>query len=206
MAQRKCTVEGCERPARYRTGVGWCSMHAERWRQTGELADPRPTFEERLWSRVQKGPGCWLWTGSCIAAGYGQIEVRENGRRKSLRVHRVVWELLRGPIPEGLVLCHTCDNPPCCNPDHLFVGTHRDNILDMVSKGRNVGNALDPEERRERLSTLTAKLCSRCGEVKPPEAFGPNRGRKDGLQTYCQPCRMARRKARCDAIDVPQRS
>ena len=78
--------------------------------------------------------GCWLWIGANSGkGGYGQISI--NGRIK--RAHRVSWELHRGFIPEGMLVCHHCDTPPCVNPDHLFVGTYSDNTIDSVKKGRH---------------------------------------------------------------------
>jgi len=78
--------------------------------------------------------GCWLWEGSVDGCGYGMI-VR-NG--KTLKVHRLAWEEAnRQSIPKGMRICHRCDVPACCNPDHLFLGTQQDNIADMVRKGRS---------------------------------------------------------------------
>lgn len=76
--------------------------------------------------------GCWLWTGSLSNKGYGLFYL--NG--KSCRAHRVSWEIFKTPIPAGMLVCHTCDNPPCVNPDHLYVGTPRDNTQDMLRRGR----------------------------------------------------------------------
>lgn len=99
---------------------------------------PRPIID-RFMSHVTKddGTGCWLWNGSRNWAGYGLFLVgsRTTGRRHN-GAHRVSHELFNGPIPEGMDVCHRCDNPPCVNPAHLFVGTRRDNVLDMVTKGR----------------------------------------------------------------------
>jgi hypothetical protein len=76
------------------------------------------------------GPAaCWPWTGSCTRHGYGKLSATEVA-------HRVAWELTNGPIPSGLCVLHRCDNPPCCNPAHLFLGTRSDNVADMVAKGR----------------------------------------------------------------------
>lgn len=96
----------------------------------------------RLWSRVNKyGPihpvlktNCWEWTGSVVGnrTKYGQIQI--DGRPK--KCHRVSWEITNGTIPEGGQVLHKCDNPVCVRPDHLFLGSHQDNMDDMINKGR----------------------------------------------------------------------
>lgn len=78
--------------------------------------------------------GCWLWGGSTTEGGYGRF--RYNG--KSCRAHRVAWELTNGPIPTGMEVMHSCDNPPCVNPRHLSLGTVKDNAEDRCRKGRSV--------------------------------------------------------------------
>ena len=93
--------------------------------------------DELFWSKVDKrGPDdCWEWKGSTFAGSkYGQ----HKRRRKNWRAHRLAYTLAKGPIPDDKIVCHTCDNPPCCNPAHLWLGTHSENQLDCVSKGRNV--------------------------------------------------------------------
>jgi len=88
---------------------------------------------DRFWAKVQKGPQCWGWLGGKQTNGYGTMTA--NGNR--WLAHRFSWRLHNGDIPEGLVICHTCDNRVCVRPDHLFVGTVQDNNSDMVAKGRH---------------------------------------------------------------------
>src|SRR3990167_3442392 len=93
-----------------------------------------PHTVSRFWSKIKKTSTCWLWTGFLNDAGYGIISIG----CVLIRAHRFSWELHFSPIPDGLLVCHHCDNPPCVNPAHLFLGTKRDNARDMVAKGRHV--------------------------------------------------------------------
>ena len=91
------------------------------------------TLRERFEARLIPGEnGCLEWTGYRMPTGYGTIKV--DGKKQL--AHRVAWMLANGEIPEGLQVLHTCDNPACCAVDHLFLGTHDDNMADKVSKGR----------------------------------------------------------------------
>lgn len=96
---------------------------------------PRGTAHGRFWKSVIKGTKneCWEWQGTRHVQGYGTIGVRG----KTLKAHRFSWELHNGEIPDDMEVCHKCDNPPCVNPFHLFLGSHQDNIDDMVAKRRN---------------------------------------------------------------------
>lgn len=97
----------------------------------------RPSPEARFWKYVTKSDGCWVWSGAKNGSGYGTIGIRRGyDRQVPMLTHRFSWELHHGPIPEGLWVLHRCDNPPCCNPAHLFLGTPMDNTRDMYSKGR----------------------------------------------------------------------
>jgi hypothetical protein len=104
----------------------------------GHHLNPSRPPEERFWSAVVKQAACWVYTGRRDGAGYGALFVGRRGKRlHSVKAHRYSWELHNGPIPPGLCVLHRCDNPPCVNPVHLFLGTIKDNVDDMVAKGRH---------------------------------------------------------------------
>ena len=96
----------------------------------------RKTLEEFFWERVSPEPnsGCWLWTGRYQTFGYGDIQLYRNAPHIS--AHRASWSIHSGDIPDGMCVCHKCDVPECVNPDHLFLGSQQDNMLDAHKKGR----------------------------------------------------------------------
>jgi len=91
------------------------------------------SLEDRFWPKVEKGRGCWVWRGSHNMEGYGVLRGPD---QRPVKAHRVSWELHVAPIPEGMVICHQCDNPPCVRPSHLFIGTQAENQHDRNRKGR----------------------------------------------------------------------
>lgn len=115
------------------------------------MGKPKST-PENFWTRVDKssGPsGCWPWTGSILKNRYGNL----NYQGKAWRAHRLA-AFLSGMNIDGLSVCHKCDNPPCCNPSHLFPGTHAENMLDSARKGRvnKITNAKGERHYKTRLT------------------------------------------------------
>jgi hypothetical protein len=131
-------MEGCDKTANGARGL--CIMHYTRMLRHG---DPSKRInlrgeglESRFWSHVTAGgeDDCWEWRASTGDFGHGIIRGDNNG--KAIGAHRVSWEIHNGPIPDGLWVLHHCDNPPCCNPRHLYVGTRLDNVRDMHERQR----------------------------------------------------------------------
>jgi hypothetical protein len=132
--------DGCQEPGCDGAGfaTGLCQKHYTRQLRHGTTLGFRPheDAETRFWMRIDKSAagGCWVWTAARGDHGYGTLQ-GDNGR--TVGAHRFSYELHNGAIPAGLVVMHSCDNPPCVNPAHLSVGTHADNARDMVLKGRS---------------------------------------------------------------------
>ena len=123
-----CSIHGCGKP---RATRGYCSAHYSLWRRHGDPQwnSPRQRFERRI---DRSAEGCWEWTGSCCTAGYGILSVDNRPRL----AHRLAYEFYREMIPTGMQVLHTCDNRRCVNPDHLYLGTHDDNMRDKVRRNR----------------------------------------------------------------------
>jgi hypothetical protein len=95
-------------------------------------------LKERLLSKIKvDDKGCWLWTGEKTTTGYGRLEVKRNKKdgRIRIRAHRLSYEVFKGNIEDGLLVCHSCDIKLCINPEHLWLGTHQENMEDAYKKG-----------------------------------------------------------------------
>lgn len=137
-----CCIKGCERES---VALGLCSMHYRRNRLYGSPVATKwhsgthrhMSTEERLMQRVRKlESGCWVWIASKDQDGYPIFRASVAGQYFH-RGHRASYAMFKGAIHEGMHVCHTCDNPSCVNPDHLFLGTIEDNMKDKVAKGRS---------------------------------------------------------------------
>ena len=135
-----CSITGCEEPHRAR---GWCNLHYGRWWRTGDpLTEPQhePTGARRRVSTrrslsdyptpTPQATPCRLWQGPIDRYGYGKRPDRE-------LVHQWVWRTANGPIPDGMEVMHHCDQPLCYRLDHLYLGTHADNMRAMKERGRS---------------------------------------------------------------------
>lgn len=139
----KCCIYECQKNTFCR---GYCKIHYARARRSGELTvDPlraHGSMEDRFWRRVKKTDGCWTWTGGKYNGGYGFLRGIGGRNAPNVAAHRFSYMIHKGDIPQGMVIMHSCDNPACVNPDHLSVGTYKDNTQDMISKGRRANNPL----------------------------------------------------------------
>lgn len=152
--EERCTMREMAEEAKCNeeTVRQWMLRHGISPRSKTEARWGYATLEEGFWARVSIGPegDCWEWQGAHDWGGYGLFKYEQRSRR----AHRTAWELAFSEVPEGMLVCHRCDNPGCCNPSHLFLGSPSDNAIDMVDKGRSLRGALNPRSKLSETDVL----------------------------------------------------
>ena len=150
---QRCIIEGCTRRKEENRKSGLCSMHRSR-KQRGMSMSATPRNEITIRTRFEQkikiaDSGCWLWMAGKFHDGYGNFRMND-----STRAHRVAYELYVGKIPAGLQVLHRCDVRHCVNPDHLFLGTHQDNMTDCKLKGRRPRGEDHPQAKLKEADIL----------------------------------------------------
>lgn len=155
-----CAADGCREVVR---AQGWCAGHYMRWWRTGDVDEATPlpgaplaTLEARFWVKVEKTATCWLWTA---ASTQGRGIFRVGHERRTRLAHRVAYEMIAGPIPEGMELDHLCRVPLCVNPDHLEPVTHEENMRRTKRDSCPRGHSY---EEHGRLRKDGSRRCSAC--------------------------------------------
>lgn len=115
--------------------------------------------KKRFWGHVAVSVGCWEWRGRHTSNGYGRFKIQG----LDFRAHRLSYELACGPIPNGLSVLHSCDNKLCVRPEHLRTGTQRENLQDMVDRGRSMVGKRNPKARLSEEAVILIRLCSQQG-------------------------------------------
>ena len=181
MTQRTCSIDGCTNPSARR---GWCGKHYARWYRTG---DPNITRCVRNGSTVTESflhtgwtvsaSGCWEWNGGHDSSGYGALGTATDGSKKA---HRVSYEHFKGDIPNGMLVCHSCDNRNCVNPEHLWLGSIANNNADRDAKKRQSRGSNSPQAKLTEQDVVRIRLLWSSGErnnTQLSKMFGVSSGR-----------------------------
>lgn len=171
MTDITCSIEGCDK-ARY--ARGWCVLHYSRWKRLGDPGEAAPRISNKndsMYERVVAigwtvtGSGCWETNGSRSKHGYALVHASslDGPARKTLLAHRVVFEHHHGQLGPGEVVRHSCDNPPCLNPDDLLRGTQADNVDDMWERKRGASGFRHPNTRLSEAQVLEIQKRYRAG-------------------------------------------
>jgi hypothetical protein len=164
----KCLFDGCERDAVCKS---YCDKHYRRILKRGNVNDfgNRKVDEGNATERFHKkykldDSGCWIWTAGTRANSKGVLYPRHHvDGKKTTGAHRFSFEIYHGQIPPSMYVCHKCDTPLCVNPDHLFIGTHKDNMKDMVNKNRSFTGR---GENKKGKAKLTDKQADEIRKIK----------------------------------------
>jgi hypothetical protein len=144
---------------------------------------------------------CWEWTASKRGTGYGQLG---NGFGKApLVVHRLSWELHYGKIPDKLCVCHKCDNPPCVNPEHLFLGTHKDNMQDKMAKDRSNRYLIPEKYKRDKNVDIRIKITDEQVRSIRQDIRTLSVIAEDYSVDQSTISKIRNRKIRCKVVDAP---
>lgn len=165
-------------PPSHRAKRTYCSRKC---RADAQSKWQRRPLGERFWEKVDKSGECWIWTGALLKTGYGSIRID----RKAERAHRVAYELTVGPIPQGLLLRHSCDNPKCVNPAHLIPGTKRENTQDAIDRGQHLVGERDTKSKlsNNAVATILAALTVGVPGKYLADKFGVSASTISGIKT-----------------------
>lgn len=171
LIRHMCNNRLCCNPAHLKPGTyaenTQDMMRSGRWKNAPNTRAPyvKPTKEERFYAKISTTPtdtGCLEWTAGTTKAGYGHINIGG----KHVYAHRLAWELVNGPIPDGMCVCHRCDRPACCRIEHLFLGSMAENMHDREAKGR--GNRRNSRGEKSHMAKLTE---SQVSEIRSDSKF-----------------------------------
>lgn len=155
--KRICLIVGCSKEAVTR---GMCRAHYESKRRVGLIAkSPPKTTYDKFFARVEKSSDCWIWKGQ-KREGYGRLKIDGH----FVGAHRISYEIHFGEFSKNLCVLHRCDNPSCVNPDHLFLGSHEDNMKDMAKKGRGKSGRYSGQKHAVCKLTESDVLSIRCDQ------------------------------------------
>lgn len=150
---------------------------------------------ERFWANVQRTPdGCWPWMGEITNKGYGSLSIYSNDRRHRVLAHRLSVVIATGADIDGRVVMHTCDNPPCVNPDHLRVGTQADNMRDALSKGRLDLDGLAIGQAMPKAANAKKTACKHGHDYTPENTYLDRKGYR-----RCRECAHQHQRQRTEA-------
>lgn len=152
--------------------------------------------EAIFWEKTAVGPDneCWHWQGNRNQKNYGYLRPVLGGRKRNIRAHRFSWEMANGqPIPKGMIVRHLCDNPICVNPKHLLLGTHAENTMDAIVRGRFFNSLANLRNSYKSKPKPAPEFCVRCGHRRTDDYI---QRRGAGVLRRCRACVLSRSKAR----------